>query len=63
MIPKDEAWQDDLKWSARVFSELIWPILSEELPGKLVHVEAITKSDFARDLDTIAGIDAWHVIP
>lgn len=32
------------------------------MPGRLVHVEAITRSDFARDLDAGAGIDAWHVV-
>lgn len=55
-------WEKDLKWSARAFSDLVWPLLNEIMPGDLVHVEAITHSDFARDLDAYAGIDAWHIV-
>ena len=55
-------WKEDLSWSARAFSDLVWPPLSKILPGDIIHVEAITKSDFARDLDQTSGIDAWHIV-
>jgi len=59
-------WEMDLSWSAEVFSELVWPILEAELPGRMIHVEAIARDAYARkfmkDLDTLAGIDAWHIV-
>jgi len=55
-------WKDDLKWSSKAFQNLVWPHLKNFLNGRLIFVEQITKSDFARDLDSISGIDAWHII-
>lgn len=57
------SWETDLSWSAVVFQELVWPALSQQIHGRVVHVEAISHSDFARDLDQQAGIDAWHILP
>jgi hypothetical protein len=32
-------------------------------PGRLAHVEAVTgNTEFARDLDMLSGIDAWHIM-
>lgn len=55
-------WQQDLSWSAVAFEELVWPTLSKQIGGRIVHVETVTHSDFARDLDRQAGIDAWHIL-
>ena len=55
-------WRKDLKWSARAFSELVWPELNRIIGGDLIHVESITEISFARDLDQLSGIDAWHIV-
>ena len=57
-----QTWTKDLKWSAAVFEGLVWPILNQTLPGRIVHVETITTDEFAKDLDRLAGVDAWHIM-
>jgi len=55
-------WENDLKWSALAFSELVWPELQKIIGGDLIHVESITEISFAKDLDQLSGIDAWHIV-
>ncbi len=57
-----KGWKKDLNWSAKVFSEMTWPVLNKVIPGKLVHVELVSDHGFAKELDCLAGIDAWHIV-
>lgn len=64
-------WIEDLAWSTKAFLDLVWPVLSKKLPGKLILVEGKTlaqaqgmrlpEDDPSSDLDRLAGIDAWHI--
>jgi hypothetical protein len=48
--------------SSRAFVEMVWPIIAEELGGGVVvPVEGVTTEAMSKKLDTISGIDAWHV--
>ncbi len=52
----------DLSRSAGAFADIVWPRIADELGGgALIPVEAVTATSFARDLDLLAGIDAWHI--
>ena len=55
-------WQHDLDWSAKAFSSLVWPVLQKRIGGELIHVEQMTAKVLAKDLDQLAGIDAWHIM-
>lgn len=49
--------------SARVLREVVWPVISERIGGgRLISVETVTSAGFAREIDTLAGVDAWQVI-
>lgn len=51
-----------IKESARCLSDIVWPEICEMCGGgKLISVESVTASPFAKKLDTLAGIDAWQV--
>lgn len=53
---------DDLRESARIFKTMVWPSISHWFSGgELVPVEAVTNEEMSEKLDTLAGIDAWHV--
>lgn len=55
-------WRRDLSASARDFQNIVWPILIELMGGgDLYPVETVTDSEIAKDLDILAGIDAWHI--
>lgn len=53
----------DLDDSAHDFIKIVCPKLRELgfLSGKIIHVESVTAEEMARDLDMVAGIDAWLV--
>ena len=52
----------NLNDSASDFQRLVWPALGRYLGGgRIVHVETITETAFARDLDFLTGIDAYQV--
>lgn len=49
--------------SARYFRDEVWPLFEERLGGgRLVPVESVTDSEFAKLLDTQAGIDGWQLV-
>lgn len=49
--------------SATAFRDIVWPAVREHLGGAdAFAVEAVTDAEFAKQLDMVAGIDAW-VIP
>jgi hypothetical protein len=53
---------DDMHNSACGFKTVVWPRVNVLLGGgELVPVESVTADQFARQLDQIAGIDAWIV--
>lgn len=53
----------DLSESAEAFVLLVWPIIKNWVGGgELLPVEAVTASGMAKDLDVLAGIDAWHIV-
>ena len=53
----------DLSESAKAFQFCIWPELSSFFGGEAVHVESVSANGFDKQLDTLAGIDAWNVHP
>lgn len=51
-----------LKQSSEAFLRFVWPAIAPVLGGgELVPVESVTASEMARNLDILAGIDAWMV--
>jgi len=56
------AVEHDLSRSAAAFKDIVWPQISPWFGGGVLQtVEAVTASQMAKDLDILAGIDAWHV--
>ena len=53
----------DLGDSAKAFLQVVSPKMLELgwIRGKVVPVESVTRQDITKDLDTLAGIDAWSV--
>lgn len=49
--------------SAAYFRSQVWPLFADRLGGgELVPVESVTDSEFAKLLDTQAGIDGWQAV-
>lgn len=60
MLPKVEI---DLTWSQQAFIDLVWPCIKDLLGGgQLKSVELYTEKGFAKELDTLAGVDAWQIV-
>jgi hypothetical protein len=56
-------WHIDLSWSQKAFIDLVWPRLSPLIgKGTLKSVELYSEKGFAKELDALAGVDAWQVI-
>ena len=54
----------DLSKSARCFLDVVWPEIAGCMGrGTLEPVEGVTTDDLRRQLDTLAGIDAWQFCP
>lgn len=51
----------DLSASAKAFQEIVWPQYQPILGGEIRHVESVSAQGFEKDLDTLAGIDAWQI--
>lgn len=52
----------DLSRSAADFQEIVWPVISDWFGGgELVPVESVTAAGFSKELDMLAGIDAWQI--
>ena len=52
----------DLTRSAEAFAFSVWPVIGPMLGGgQLVSVESVAAIDFAKQLDVLAGIDAWQI--
>lgn len=49
--------------SSRDFLNIVWPKIKELgwLDGDLIPVEATSIKAWAKQLDTLSGIDAWHI--
>lgn len=54
-------WQKDLSKSANIFVGQIAPLFLKAYGGKLLHMETIKDSNFAKKFDQLSGIDAWHI--
>lgn len=53
---------NDLRESAKIFKTMVWPSISHWFNGgELIPVEAVTNKEMREKLDTLAGIDAWHI--
>ena len=53
----------DLSDSAFEFMRLVWPVIKSRCGGGDVYpVESVTAQFFEKQLDILAGIDAWQVI-
>jgi len=49
--------------SAAAFRDIVWPSIAADLGGgDLVPVESVASAAFAKDLDVLAGVDAWQVV-
>jgi hypothetical protein len=52
----------DLSDSAADFCRVVWPTIAPWCGGgELVPVESVSATEFAKTLDILSGIDAWHV--
>jgi hypothetical protein len=53
----------DLSDSAYDFVRVVWPAIKDACGGgDLQPVEAVAPKEFEKQLDTLAGIDAWQII-
>lgn len=53
----------DLEQGSKDFLSLVWPVLSGLVgAGEVVPVESVSDQGMKRDLDVLAGIDAWQVV-
>ena len=56
------AVKQDLSRSAAAFNDTVWPMIRAWFGGgRIESVEDVTATGMAKDLDVLAGIDAWHV--
>ncbi len=52
----------DMKWSAKLFCEQIWPLIRPYVDGgDLLKMEGRPDIQLANELDMKAGIDGWHI--
>lgn len=55
-------WQRDLGDSAFEFQRVVWPRIQGWCGGgELMPVEAVAAEGFTKQLDVLAGIDAWQI--
>jgi len=54
--------KSDMERSASAFLSIVWPVISVH-NYKLIQMENVIDSNFAKDLDMRAGIDAWIKAP
>lgn len=57
--------QQNLSDSASDFKNIVWPHIANHPDiggGELRSVEAVSKNNFADELDVLAGIDAWQIV-
>ena len=53
----------DLSDSAHDFLRVVWPVIRPWCGGgELKPVEAVAPEEFERQLDVLAGIDAWQIV-
>jgi hypothetical protein len=53
----------DLTESADLFLRLVWPAVAPMVRGgQMVPVESVADAGMTKDLDTLAGIDAWQML-
>lgn len=53
----------DLSDSAFDFERAVWPVVRKWLGGgELCPVETVVHSGFDKELDTLSGIDGWHIL-
>lgn len=56
--------QQSIATSSRLFRDVVWPEVRHMCGGgTIIPVETVSDSGFAKSLDTIAGVDAWQVLP
>lgn len=52
---------DLLSRSQRDFVEKVWPVIGPLCGGgEIIPVELVSRAEFSKQLDMLAGIDAWH---
>ena len=51
-----------IKKSSQHFMQYVWPIIRDYIGGgEIIPAEGVTEYEFAKELDTTAGIDAWQI--
>lgn len=54
---------DNLRDSSADFCEFVWPVIKSYIgDGRIDPVEAVTNESTTRNLDMLAGIDAWQYL-
>lgn len=54
---------NDLSDSAFEFQRIVWPAIKDWVGGGEIRpVESVAHSGFDKELDTLSGIDAWHLL-
>jgi hypothetical protein len=55
--------RNSINTASEAFVSKVWPVIRPHLGGgEIIPVETVTDVDFAKQLDMLAGIDAWHVL-
>lgn len=61
--PAVNDWRFSMTQSSFAFQKFVWPVVRHWCrPGRLELVESAEADGLLRDFDTLAGIDAWHVV-
>lgn len=56
------SWEDDLAQSRRAFVDLVAPVIEDWTGGEVQNIESVTESSVSKQLDQLAGIDAWDIV-
>ena len=63
MSSRNDEIKEAIKDSSHDFVNIVWPIVKDRFGGgTIIPVEITTKYEFAKELDMLAGIDAWHIL-
>lgn len=58
-----QAIKTSMAKSSRDFVEVVWPQIRRHLGGgRIIPVETVTDSAFAKELDVFGGVDMWQIL-
>lgn len=59
-----EVVANQMRESSQVFNDLVWPVMLDKIGGgDIVCVEDWSNDQGVNELDYLAGIDAWQIMP